>query len=81
MWRSILDRLRRPRLQLFERDIGGPQRGLVIEEQSLERPADTVDSAGQRRGVGLALESADGIEDTLEHRLLAAAHGLVLGGL
>jgi hypothetical protein len=38
-------------------------------------------SAGQRRGVGLALEGADGIEDTLEHRLLAAAHGLVGGGL
>jgi hypothetical protein len=30
-------------LQLFERDIGGPQRGLVTEEHSLERPAGTFD--------------------------------------
>jgi hypothetical protein len=42
-------------LQLFEREIGGPQRGLLTEEHSLERPAGTVDSAGQRLDVGLAL--------------------------
>jgi hypothetical protein len=43
--------------------------------------ATTNDSAGQRRGVGLALEGADGIKDTLEPRFLAAAHGLVVRDL